>query len=125
VWPIPPLSPKTTSNPCRIRIPQELVIWNAPMRQLWNEQALRIGDQANWITTPLDQGTLAPPASTPVHWNYASAMSLYPIPDALVVVGTDQAMLNHEDCQILQLPQHDSDEYAVLEEKGWRMIRLK
>jgi hypothetical protein len=124
VWPMPPMSSKTTSNPCRIRLPQELVIWNAPMRQLWNEQAPRIGDQADWMTTPLDQGTLAPPATTPVHWNYAHAMSLYPIPDALVVVGTDPVTRTHGDCEILQLPQHDSDFYAMFDEEGWHLHSL-
>jgi hypothetical protein len=125
VWPVPPVSSKTTSNPCRIRLPHELVIWNAPMRQMWNEQALRIGDQKNWMTTPLDQGTLVPPATTPVHWNYAHSMSLYPIPDALVVVGTDTECWTHGDCEILQLQQRDGETYAMFDEEGWHLSSIE
>lgn len=125
VWPMPPLSSKTSSNPCRIRVPHELVIWNAPMRQFWNEQSLRLGDQSSWITTPLHQGTLAPPATTPVHWNYAHAMSLYPVPDALVVVGGDTEIHSHGDCEILQMQQEEGGSYAVFDEDGWHLCSME
>ena len=39
------------------------------------------------LKTVLDQGHLAPVAGTPVYWNYDHALSLYPLPDCLVLAG--------------------------------------
>ena len=42
------------------------------------------------VRTLLDQGHLSPfrPATRPVHWDYAAALHLYPLPTALVLVDT-------------------------------------
>jgi DNA polymerase epsilon subunit 2 len=37
------------------------------------------------LKTVLDQGHLVPVAGTPIYWNYDHALSLYPLPDVLVL----------------------------------------
>ncbi|PQE28314.1 dna polymerase alpha epsilon subunit b protein [Rutstroemia sp. NJR-2017a WRK4] len=55
--------------------------------------------------TILDQGFLSPfPLSIrPLHWDYANALSLYPLPSALVLCDTDAApfCLTYEGCHVM------------------------
>jgi DNA polymerase epsilon subunit 2 len=43
------------------------------------------------VKTILDQGHLVPVQGVPVYWNYDHALSLYPLPDALVMSGDASA----------------------------------
>ena len=46
--------------------------------------------------TILDQGHLVPVAGTPIYWNYNHALSLYPLPDCLVL--SSSSGLHNEGC---------------------------
>ena len=43
------------------------------------------------VKTLLDQGHLLPLAGAPIYWNYDHAMSLYPLPDTLVLGSSDSS----------------------------------
>ncbi|KAL2260108.1 hypothetical protein VTK26DRAFT_5999 [Humicola hyalothermophila] len=57
------------------------------------------------VKTLLDQGYLAPfrQSVRPVHWDYASAMHLYPLPTALVLVDTTAPpfAVTYEGCHVM------------------------
>lgn len=57
------------------------------------------------VKTLLDQGYLAPfrQAIRPVHWDYASALHLYPLPTAMVLVDTTAPTfcLTYEGCHVM------------------------
>ncbi|KAL1835792.1 hypothetical protein VTJ49DRAFT_6056 [Mycothermus thermophilus] len=57
------------------------------------------------VKTILDQGYLAPfrPAVRPVHWDYAPALHLYPLPTALVLVDTTAPpfAVTYEGCHVM------------------------
>lgn len=57
------------------------------------------------VKTLLDQGYLAPfrQASRPVHWDYAGAMHLYPLPTAMVLVDTSAPSfcVTYEGCHVM------------------------
>jgi hypothetical protein len=102
------------SNPCRIRYgtngSKEMVIFRYDMLHLLQQHQIRLpfeeaDDDSDddditlaklqWrsphcclLKALLDQGTLMPVTSVvPVYWNYSHALSLYPLPDCLVVSG--------------------------------------
>jgi len=99
---------RTTSNPCRLRwAGRELVVLAHPDLLSTVQQhsmALPVVESSSsssssqeepqqqppngysrLIKTVLDQGHLLPVAGTPVWWNYNHALSLYPLPDCLVI----------------------------------------
>lgn len=57
------------------------------------------------VKTLLDQGFLAPfrQAARPVHWDHASALHLYPLPSAMVLVDTTAPpfCLSYEGCHVM------------------------
>ncbi|ROT34461.1 DNA polymerase epsilon subunit B [Sodiomyces alkalinus F11] len=57
------------------------------------------------VKTLLDQGYLAPfrNATRPVHWDYASALHLYPLPTAMVLVDTSAPpfCVTYEGCHVM------------------------
>ncbi|ROV93785.1 hypothetical protein VSDG_07020 [Cytospora chrysosperma] len=57
------------------------------------------------VKTVLDQGYLAPfrQSTRPVHWDYASAMHLYPLPTAMVLVDTTAPAfcVTYEGCHVV------------------------
>ena len=57
------------------------------------------------VKTILDQGYLAPfrQAIRPVHWDYTSAMYLYPLPTAMVLVDTTAPpfCVTYEGCHVM------------------------
>ncbi|GAX28511.1 DNA polymerase epsilon subunit 2 [Fistulifera solaris] len=111
VLPLQPLKPPPhrirnlhcTSNPCRIRWGgREMVIFNHNILHLLQQRQLRLpsemDDETNermrlphcrMVKTILDQGHLCPVAGVPIFWNYDHALQLYPLPDTLVLGGSD------------------------------------
>lgn len=57
------------------------------------------------VKTVLDQGYLAPfrQSTRPVHWDYASALHLYPLPTAMVLVDTTAPpfCITYEGCHVM------------------------
>ena len=57
------------------------------------------------VKTLLDQGYLAPfrPSIRPVHWDHASAVHLYPLPTAMVLVDTTAPpfCVTYEGCHVM------------------------
>ncbi|XP_065073271.1 DNA polymerase epsilon subunit 2 [Ochlerotatus camptorhynchus] len=81
------------TNPCRLQYcTQQIVVCRADLvtklcrNTIHFPQSGQLED--HFSRTLISQGTLAPlhPIAFPVHWNYDAAMSLYPLPD-LIVVG--------------------------------------
>ncbi|OAA69574.1 DNA polymerase alpha/epsilon, subunit B [Cordyceps fumosorosea ARSEF 2679] len=66
----------------------------------WEKHAAR-----KLVKTLLDQGHLSPfPTSTrPVHWDFAAALQLYPLPTAVVLVDTTTApfCVTYEGCHVM------------------------
>jgi len=109
------------TNPCRIRNRgREMVVFRYDLLHLLQRQQVLL-QQGNVLTydeengglededqnfrrlphcrlvkTILDQGHLVPVAGVPIYWNYNHALSLFPLPDVLVLGGDDHKEGFHE-----------------------------
>jgi len=95
------------SNPCRLRwAGREMVIFRYDLLPLLQQHSMGLpgivdteeedaetsekhppSPYKRLIRTVLDQSCLVPVAGTPVYWNYHHALSLYPLPDCLVLTN--------------------------------------
>jgi DNA polymerase epsilon subunit 2 len=97
-WPLPPLKSQVlsslenvqlVSNPCRLDYgdKQVLLFRQDMIRQHAQHQILQVRSETTMATrvlhTVLSQGHLLPQA--PIYWNFDHAMSVYPVPDLLLV----------------------------------------
>lgn len=94
-----------TSNPAKIR-------WNGRTMTVFRQNVLSLLQQRQiplpvaddddgseiakvphlrLVKTLLDQGHLLPVANAPIYWNYDHALSLYPLPDSLILGSSDAA----------------------------------
>lgn len=130
------------SNPCRITWNgRELVAFRYDLLHVLQREQVLLQDAINYaddnddddmdedakhrrqphcrlVKTVLDQGHLIPVQGVPVYWNYAHALQLYPLPDALVLGGDHVPVPYHEvygGCDVIHPGSlHDSDgSYAV------------
>jgi DNA polymerase epsilon subunit 2 len=102
------------SNPTRITWSgREMVVFRYDLLHLLQREQVLLQDKATLdecndddamhrrqphcrlVKTILDQGHLVPVQGVPVYWNYDHALSLYPLPDALVLAG-DASSAYHE-----------------------------
>jgi DNA polymerase epsilon subunit 2 len=75
---------------------QVLLQEKATPEELNDEDAMhRRQPHCRLVKTILDQGHLVPVQNVPVYWNYDHALSLYPLPDSLVLAG-DASSAYHE-----------------------------
>ncbi|KAI8854822.1 DNA polymerase alpha/epsilon subunit B-domain-containing protein [Chytridium lagenaria] len=101
-----------TSNPCRIRYcMQEMVIFRENMMSKMRRNTILSPDMAqepdmakHLIKTICDQSFLTPlPISTsPIYWNFAHAMTLYPLPHSLILADVyDPYAHSYENCVVI------------------------
>lgn len=127
VWPMPPLSSATTTNPAQVSYNNKsmniLALNDPSVRQQWHTASLfRAPPVTPWWQSAIDQGSLLPP-TTPVYWS-CQQPRLYPIPQAMVVVdggGGKSVVEEYMGCHVLQLGSADETEYGVLDGDGWRV----
>ena len=111
-----------STNPCRIQYHhannQEMVIFRYDLLHLFQQHELRLPNDATVENEPpsarmyktvLDQGHLLPMPSIPTYWNASHSLSLYPLPNCLVVAGNYHGTLPHQgsydnywDCDVIQ-----------------------
>ena len=112
------------SNPCRLRwAGREMVIFRYDLLPLLQQHSMGLpgivateedvdasekpsSPYKRLIRTVLDQSCLVPVAGTPVYWNYHHALSLYPLPDCLVLTNTGSGSQQHYterylDCRVI------------------------
>ncbi|EAT45964.1 AAEL002785-PA [Aedes aegypti] len=97
------------TNPCRLQYcTQQIVVCRSDLVTKLCRNTIHFpksGQLADhFARTLISQGTLAPlnPIACPVHWNYDAALSLYPLPDLIVIGDTSQGFQTTEqECTVL------------------------
>lgn len=109
IWPIPAVAARfnskviSLSNPARLHWGnREIVICGTDLLQVHSSLPLTTNESLpateRLVRQVLGQGHLGLPA----FWNYSHALSLYPLPDCLMLVGNSEYCDDINDCQILQ-----------------------
>lgn len=97
------------SNPCRIRHNgKETVLFRHDTLSWALQNQIRLPDDsaddktphARLVRTMLHQGHLMPVANAPIYWNYDHVLRLFPLPDVLIMGGSEssEAYENYEGC---------------------------
>lgn len=97
------------TNPCRLQYcTQQIVVCRSDLVTKLCRNTIHFpksGQLADhFARTLISQGTLAPltPIACPVHWNYDAALSLYPLPDLIVIGDACQGFQTTEQgCTVL------------------------
>lgn len=108
------------TNPCRLQYcTQQIVVCRADLvtklcrNTIHFPQSGQLED--HFARTLISQGTLAPlhPIAFPVHWNYDAAMSLYPLPDLIVVGDPCQGFQTTEqNCTVMNTGSFPKSKFA-------------
>ncbi|XP_062555161.1 DNA polymerase epsilon subunit 2 [Armigeres subalbatus] len=97
------------TNPCRLQYcTQQIVVCRSDLVTKLCRNTIHFpksGQLADhFARTLISQGTLAPlhPIACPIHWNYDAALTLYPLPDLIVIGDTCQGFQTTEQsCTVL------------------------
>ncbi|XP_058812218.1 DNA polymerase epsilon subunit 2 [Topomyia yanbarensis] len=108
------------SNPCRLQYcTQQIVVCRADLvtklcrNTIYFPKSGQLED--HFARTLISQGTLAPlhPIALPVHWNYDAALSLYPLPDLIVVGDPCQGFQTTEqECTVMNTGSFPKSKFA-------------
>uniref|UniRef100_T1H0P7 DNA polymerase epsilon subunit n=1 Tax=Megaselia scalaris TaxID=36166 RepID=T1H0P7_MEGSC len=86
------------TNPCRLQYcTQQIVVFKMDLLSKFCRNTLHFPDTTNidyhFARTLICQGTLTPinPIAIPVHWDFDDCLSLYPLPDLVVIGDTSQS----------------------------------
>ncbi|XP_055613280.1 DNA polymerase epsilon subunit 2 [Uranotaenia lowii] len=109
-----------TTNPCRIQYcTQQIVVCRMDLVTKLCRNTIHFPKSGqledHFARTLISQGTLAPlhPIAMPIHWNYDSALSLYPLPDLIVVGDPCQGFQTTEqECTVMNTGSFPKSKFA-------------
>ncbi|ETN60561.1 DNA polymerase epsilon subunit 2 [Anopheles darlingi] len=108
------------TNPCRLQYcTQQIVVCRADLVTKLCRNTIHFPKQGHleehFARTLISQGTLAPlhPIAFPTHWSYDAALSLYPLPDLVVIGDPCQAFQTTEqDCTVMNVGSFPKSKFA-------------
>ncbi|XP_058059346.1 DNA polymerase epsilon subunit 2 [Anopheles bellator] len=100
-----------TTNPCRLQYcTQQIVVCRADLVTKLCRNTINFPKQGHleehFARTLINQGTLAPlhPIAFPTHWSYDASLSLYPVPDLIVIGDPCQGFQTTEqECTVMNV----------------------
>uniref|UniRef100_A0A182IP63 DNA polymerase epsilon subunit n=1 Tax=Anopheles atroparvus TaxID=41427 RepID=A0A182IP63_ANOAO len=109
-----------TTNPCRLQYcTQQIVVCRADLVTKLCRNTINFPKQGHledhFSRTLINQGTLAPltPVAFPTHWNYDAALSLYPLPDLIVIGDPCQGFQTTEqECTVMNVGSFPKSKFA-------------
>uniref|UniRef100_A0A8D8AUI9 DNA polymerase epsilon subunit n=2 Tax=Culex pipiens TaxID=7175 RepID=A0A8D8AUI9_CULPI len=108
------------TNPCRLQYcTQQIVVFRMDLVTKLCRNTIHFPKSGqledHFARTLISQGTLAPlhPIALPVHWNFDTALSLYPLPDLIVVGDPSQGFqVTEQECTVLNTGSFPKSKFA-------------
>ncbi|XP_315206.4 DNA polymerase epsilon subunit 2 [Anopheles gambiae] len=109
-----------TTNPCRLQYcTQQIVVCRADLVTKLCRNTIHFPKEGlleeHFARTIINQNTLAPltPIAFPTHWNYDAALSLYPLPDLIVIGDPCQGFhTTEQECTVMNVGSFPKSKYA-------------
>ncbi|XP_050069573.1 DNA polymerase epsilon subunit 2 [Anopheles maculipalpis] len=109
-----------TTNPCRLQYcTQQIVVCRADLVTKLCRNTIHFPKEGlletHFARTIINQSTLAPltPIAFPTHWSYDAALSLYPLPDLIVIGDPCQGFHTTEhDCTVMNVGSFPKSKFA-------------
>ncbi|XP_053670242.1 DNA polymerase epsilon subunit 2 [Anopheles nili] len=109
-----------TTNPCRLQYcTQQIVVCRADLVTKLCRNTINFPKQGlleeHFARTLINQGTLAPltPIAFPTHWNYDAALSIYPLPDLIVIGDPCQGFhITEQECTVMNVGSFPKSKFA-------------
>uniref|UniRef100_A0A182REB2 DNA polymerase epsilon subunit n=1 Tax=Anopheles funestus TaxID=62324 RepID=A0A182REB2_ANOFN len=109
-----------TTNPCRLQYcTQQIVVCRADLVTKLCRNTIHFPKEGlleeHFARTIIHQSTIAPltPIAFPTHWNYDAALSLYPLPDLIVIGDPCQGFhTTEQDCTVMNVGSFPKSKFA-------------